>query len=301
MSLVNLTTETMVILSGALLDPKKKPRKQLTSLPLLVPLVPVLQRAHDSLVETQEAGSAIEAEVAAIQAEEAKRDQRHDRKIRGTHGVLTAFAELTDDAELATRLLDLRDRLLPIGTRAVGRSYVDEAGDAKRLPARLDPASRKLLSKLPVADGPLQSHVDAWLEEAGQLGALEERRDDLSRRLATGEGSVTAAQVVAARNAWIRAVRAIEANLMLDPKATPDMTETLLGPLRRAEAKADRRRGTGANPENEDTLDLDPADANDDSAPATPGTSAEHVDTSAKGTPEGAGGKGKPEGAAQPI
>src|SRR5262245_23424425 len=136
MSLANLTTETMVILSERLVDPKKY-RKQLTALPLVAPLVPVLQQVHEDLVAKQKMGSAIAAEIATLQKQQGERDSRHDRKIRGTHAVLTGFAELADDPEEARLLLDLRDRLLPIGLKAMTRSYVDEAGDAARLPARL--------------------------------------------------------------------------------------------------------------------------------------------------------------------
>src|SRR5262245_11783215 len=103
MSLLNLTTETMVILSGLLLDPKKL-RKPLAALPLLAPLVPVLQQAHDDLLAKQRTASGLDVEMASIQKEEAERDERHDRKIRGTHGALTAFAELADDPELARAL-----------------------------------------------------------------------------------------------------------------------------------------------------------------------------------------------------
>ncbi len=165
MSLLNLTTETMVTLSARWLDPEKL-RKPLTALPLILPLLPVLQQAHDDLIAKQRTTSAADKEIAAIQAEQAERDVRHDRKMRGSYNFLGALAELTDDAEAARALLDLRDRLMPIGVQAITRSYVDEAGDAERLPARLDDASKQLLGEVQTPDGPLQVHVDAWLDEA---------------------------------------------------------------------------------------------------------------------------------------
>jgi hypothetical protein len=270
MSLLNVTTETMVTLSDRWTDPKKQ-RKQLTALALLAPLVPVIQRAHDDLLSKQQTGSAIHAQIATLQKEQAARDKRHDRKIRGTHSVLSGFADLTDDPGSAQALLDLRDRLLPIGNRATLRSYTDEAGDAKRLPSRLDDASRKLLAKLPTPDGPLQSHVDAWLEEAKQLGLQEEQREHLTQQLEAGNGGPTAAEVVQARNAWIRAARAIEANLALDPKADAETIEKILGPLRRAEAKADRRRGSARD----EATALEDAPTEDGAEPAMPESPAE--------------------------
>ena len=260
MSLLNLTTETMVVQSERWLDPKRL-RKSLTALPLIVPLMPVLQKVHDDLLTTQKVTTTTEKDLAAVSAEEARRDARHDRKVRGSYNYLGALAELTDDPEAAGALLDLRDRLVPLGPTAITRSYVDEAGDAKRLPARLDDASRKLLGKLQTPDGPLQVHVDAWVEEAQQLGVLEERREHLEKDLKGGAGGPTAADVLAARHAWIRAVRALESNLALEPKADAELVEKILGPLRRAEAKADRRKGAskgGPVDGSEDTLDLEP-------------------------------------------
>lgn len=63
MSLLSLTTETMVTLSERWVDPDKD-RKHLTALPLLAPLVPVLQQAHEGLLSKQRTGSAITAEIA---------------------------------------------------------------------------------------------------------------------------------------------------------------------------------------------------------------------------------------------
>lgn len=258
MSLLNLTTETMVTLSARWLDPKRL-RKSLTALPLIAPLVPVLERAHVDLISKQRTTSAVEKELAEIQAEEMRRDTRHDRKVRGVYGFLGSLAELAEDAAAAAALLDLRDRLLPIGVQAVTRSYVDEAGDAERLSARLDAASKKLLAKTQTPDGPLQMHVDVWLEEARQLGALEERRDQLSKAIAGGAGGPTQQEVASARHAWIRVVRAIESNLALEPKADAETVEQILAPLRRAESKADRRRTSkGVIDDAEDTLDGPP-------------------------------------------
>lgn len=242
MALLNLTTETMVMVADQWLDAKKQ-RKLLTSLPLVAPLVPILEKARDDLMAKQQTGSSISAQIGVIQKEQATRDKRHDRKLRGTHGLLTALADLADDEESVQGLLDLRDRLIPIGPRATQRSYLDQAGDAKLLPSRLDAASTKLLGKVPTPDGALQVHVDAWLEEAHTLGVLEEKREVLAQQVAEGEQGPSRAETLEARHAWIRAVRALEANLALDQKATEDQVEAILRPLRRAEAKADRRKG----------------------------------------------------------
>ncbi len=49
--------------------------------------------------------------------------------------------------------------------------------------------------------------------------------------------------MVRARNGWVRAVRAVETNLDLDPKADAKARVALLGPLELAAKKASRRGG----------------------------------------------------------
>jgi hypothetical protein len=65
-------------------------------------------------------------------------DDLHDRKVRGIFGVLTALAELADDAEKAAGYLDLRGQLFPSDLKAIQRSYLDESGEAP-FPARSFP------------------------------------------------------------------------------------------------------------------------------------------------------------------
>ncbi len=109
------------------------------------------------------------------------RDTRHDRKIRGNLWVLNGFAELADDPQQVQAILDVRDRLLPIGGKATTRSYTDEAGDAQRLPSRLDEAAKTLLHTLPTPDGPLEIQVEAWTDEAKEIGLLEEKREGIAQ------------------------------------------------------------------------------------------------------------------------
>ena len=250
MSLNNLTSETMVTLSARWLHPKKH-RKIFTSLPLLAALLPVIQEAHDNLIAKQTSSSTLTGKIAEIQKEQGMRDTRHDRKIRGTHGFLTALAELSDDPEAAADYLDLRERLLPIGNNATMRSYIDQAGDVERLPSRLDDDARKLLTKLGTPDGPLQVHVDAWMEEATQIAMLDEQRTEIAAQLQAGGAGPTPRDVLEARRAWIRVARAVETNIALSRKADAKTIEKILGAMRTAEMKADRRRDGAPLPEDQ--------------------------------------------------
>jgi hypothetical protein len=245
MSYRNLTPQAMVNISGPWLDATQD-RKVFTALPLLAALLPTIEEAHEGIKTTQRKSSSIQQRVKALIDRCVALDARHDSKMRGTFNYLTALAEMTDDPELKDALLDLRDRLVPAGLKATLRSYTDEAGDAKLLPSRLDDASTKLLKKLKTTDGPLYGAVDAWIQAALELERVDAERARLAKELPADTDGVTSRDVLNAKNAWIRAVRAVESNLALEKGATPEIEDRLLSRLRREEAKADRRAASSA-------------------------------------------------------
>ncbi|WP_437578672.1 hypothetical protein [Sorangium sp. So ce887] len=242
----NLSPQAMVNISGPWLDPEQD-RKVFTSLPLLAPLVPAVEEAHDRLLTTQRLGSSLQQQAKALMETAISLDATHDRKLRGTYNYLGALAEITDDPALAAALLDLRDRLAPAGLKAISRSYGDQAGDAKLLRSRLDEASEKLLRKLKTPEGPLAQVVDAWVAAALDLQKVEAQREQLALRAQSSTDGATPRDAVNARNAWIRVVRAVETNLALEKAATAEIEGRLLDRLRRESARADRRgRKAGA-------------------------------------------------------
>ncbi|WP_437951329.1 hypothetical protein WME98_11130 [Sorangium sp. So ce296] len=258
----NLSPQAMVNISGPWLDPEQD-RKVFTSLPLLAPLLPAVDEAHGRILTTQRLGTSLQQQAKALMEKALALDATHDRKLRGAYNYLGALAEMTDDPEFAAALLDLRDRLAPAGLKAVARSYGDQAGDAKLLPSRLNEASEKLLKKLKTPEGPLSQVVDAWVAAALEIEKVEAQREQLALNTPANIDGATPREVLNARNAWIRVVRAIETNLALEKAATGEITERLLGRLRRESARADRRgRKGGAEGA------VDPAPAGDDVPPA---------------------------------
>ncbi|MGK4000184.1 hypothetical protein [Sorangium sp. So ce1024] len=263
----NLTPQAMVNISGPWLDPEQD-RKVFTSLPLLAPLLPAVEEAHGRILTTQRLGSSLQQQLKALMERALALDATHDRKLRGAYNYLGALAEMTDDPAFAAALLDLRDRLAPAGLRAISRSYGDQAGDAKLLRSRLDDASEKLLKKLKTPEGPLAQVVDAWVAAALEIEKVEAQREQLTQSSPSNTDGATPREVLNARNAWIRVVRAIETNLALEKTATGEITERLLGRLRREAARADRRGRKGGAPGAAEPTPADdavpPGDAGDD-------------------------------------
>jgi hypothetical protein len=268
MALKNLSSETMVTITARLLDPERD-RPAVETLPLVSPLIPAMELVHNGLLSRQHLIAAIERELAKVLDGISSFDKLHDRKKRGVYSCLTALAELTDDPARAAAYLDLRDRLMPLGLMEVRRPYLEQVGDAQRLPARLDEASRALLASIATPEGPMQSEVDQWVEAALEIGRLDEHRAQLEAQRSTGQ-EASPGEAYAVRLSWMRVMRSVLDMLEIDPRATPEIKERLLAPLRRAEAMADRRRRGGVKDDDGGDLE-DPDDLPETPDPARAG------------------------------
>lgn len=247
MSKRDLTTQSMVSISERWADPEKE-KPVLERYPLTAALLPRLVKAHTNLVRFQRASSETQGEIAALQKEQAALDAEHDRKIRGVFGFLTSLAELSDTEDRARHYLDLRDKLLPDGLRAVQRSYVDQGGEIVLLQGRLDDVAKRALADIGTPEGPLHLHVQAWMKAATRLGQLEQKRLDLTSGASPSD--TRKSDVLRARNEWIRVVNALQTNLQLD-EVTPEDMHRIFRYLDAAEAKASRRSPVEA-PKDED-------------------------------------------------
>ena len=242
----NLSTEQMVHISAEWLDPKGL-RPVLLSIAIVAELVPKLEDVHQTLITRQPATSAILARVTALQEKQATLDIPYDRALRGSYGLLSSLADLTSDPSKAAAYIDLRDRLSPEGLRAILKSYTEKAGAAKMLPGRLDETARELLASIATPDGVLMDVVNAWTRTGRELGALEREKVALNQQLANEEGKVRPADVLKARNRWIRLAHALESNLEISA-ADEATVASILGSLHDGEAKANRRAGGAPGP-----------------------------------------------------
>src|SRR5690606_5417710 len=118
------------------------------------------------------------------------------------------------------------------GRSIIIASYMEEAGEVRFREARVTPASRKVLRKLKTYEGrTLEELYEERQAVATEIGVLEKRRQEL------GEEGEIIVKNRAARFQWIRAINALIAVLEsqgIDPN-------TIIGPIRDAEAKAERR------------------------------------------------------------
>ena len=245
MAFKRLSSEEMLQLSGAWVDPLSEARAAILATPDLAPAMPRVTAAHGALASLAQPVKA-DPRLAAISEEEGSLDARHDDVIRGGYGVLTGAAFLLGAGGRA--LLALRDSLFPDGLSSVQKTYRAEAGQAAQLAGRLTPALRAQLASIGV--GPedekktLEQFVDELIGLGAQLGALEDEKGRLQP--APGQASHQGgAALLAARNQWIRVANALVANG--EAAQLDEATDKLIfGPLRAAEKAADRREGSRA-------------------------------------------------------
>ncbi|MEO5728668.1 MAG: hypothetical protein ABI134_01065 [Byssovorax sp.] len=254
MSKNNLTSPTMVTVTTAWTDPKEE-RPLLASLPQAGALLPSIDKAHRGLLDSQTGASQTNVKLTALQKAQAVLDVRHDRQVRGKYHVLTGFAELADNEEEAAAYLALRDALTPRGLDTVRLSYTDEAGEAELTDRRLTKDDKALLGKLPTPNGTLLDALKARLKAGRELGDLEKQRAALESQ---APAATTPADAVRARNVWIRTVNAFVGLLDLEEGLSEADRETILGPLRRAEQKADRKRAGSAEADPVEAAPVDP-------------------------------------------
>jgi hypothetical protein len=259
-------------------------RSLLQAIPQVAPWLPALDAAHAHVVEAQPATDTEMAnEVAAIVAEEQVVDVRHDNLARFVSLMIeadqcrcrAAQPPLVERDALCAQALK---QLLPDGLLIVNALFVAEAGSAERTRALVASKAwlKDLLSSIPIADGTtLLSAVDSWCAQGERLGQLEQQRAAIEARIASVP-QLPRAQIVAARNEWLKAVNMVLSILEM-VKGHEQAIEELRAPVLRTADVAAKRY---TRPESETPAPETP------SAPAAPAVApVEPVAPAAPGMP----------------
>jgi hypothetical protein len=194
-------------------------------------MLPDIKAAHAAIMAVVPKHEPRLAEISQLAAEQ---DSVHDLLARGIYGFLSEAAQLVDNGE---DLVELRDELMPQGlAQTIQSTYRGQAGQAKLLRERLNPAAKNKLQALVLPDGSnLVDRVQAWLAAADRLGKLEEERARIE-----SDNPPFGTRTVIARNQWVRTVNALLAVAAL-AEIDEDTDRIVFGPLRDAEAKSDAR------------------------------------------------------------
>lgn len=241
MALKHLPTKTMLHISDGFLEPER--RRLLESIDGVKNLIPLIIANRQDLLQSGKPAdtSKLDKAIAANRTAADAMDVRHDRKSRGAYTLLGALADLSEDPDVAAHLLDLRDRMMPLGLSIVQLSYAEEAGNARQVRHTLDDTMLGALKKVKTVEGrTLADEVQAWLDAGDELGKLENERLVLEQKRDGQDKPSSPANVQKSRNRWIRLINALISNLAL-AEIDAETEKFLLGRLREEEAKADRR------------------------------------------------------------
>lgn len=260
-----LSRESMVSLSATLVDESHEDCRALKADTVGAALWPHIVEVHENLLGMQRIGPAPER-LQQIMKLGAHYDARHDDVIRAIWNLCHCAELLREQPEAKQEVRRLRDRLLPDKLVAITRSYRDEAGQAKLVESRLTAADWTLMQTLHAPDGrTLADLVRDWFALAARLGELEhERTGDTARK------QPTLAEILAARNAWIRAMRTLRHALELRA-SLPHTLHTILRRIDEVVEQAARRRQGQAGGDSADSgIDPEPPDSAPASASHTP-------------------------------
>jgi hypothetical protein len=254
MALKRLSTGEMISLTSPWTQKNHPDRKVLLGVDEIAPLLPKIDDAHQALLSTQ-VDATPPPRLAALQEEQKRLDVRHDDILRGCFTLPQALAYLAKDPNEAKALLALQKTLLPDGLKATQKSYRDEAGQAAMLEKRLTAEDVSLLKSLEIPGGTLWDAVNEWRQLGAQLGKLEDERV----KLEGGTGTMPA-DVLTARNRWIRAVNAVRTVLDLLDDGNEKLA-AIVARIDEAERKADRRGASGGSEGEGEKAPADAAEA----------------------------------------
>lgn len=182
-----------------------------------------------------------EGEGPALDADLSTLDTKGDTFIRGTMKYLTGMAELSHSEETRSKILGLRDRLLPDGVELVKHSWMAHGATAEGVHDRLTDADRALLPQLHLLDVEhFGIEVDAWSQGGSALRAGTVRRAEL-RAQEAGQPSLSGVEQ-AQRRKWMETTRHLQDAVTRTRRLTPEEKDRLLSKLAEADRLASERR-----------------------------------------------------------
>jgi hypothetical protein len=182
-----------------------------------------------------------ETELATLDIRVTDSDATHDDLVGGIYDLLTALARLSHDEATATDLITLRDHLFPDGKIIMNASYLTEAAAAESIFNRLTEADRALLRRIVLLEAAsLEVEVEALRTIGVALREDETKRAALRQAVAEGVVPVSA-ELLKARNAWIRAAKFLRDALDMARGVTAEQRQEILAKLDEAQKNAAAR------------------------------------------------------------
>ncbi len=211
MPLRRLTANEMIQLSNPWVNRHSDDHQRLQAIPEIAALLPYLEDAHQRLVSALPAY--LPDPLKQLSLEASRVDLLHDSLARGIYTAMSGFIMLSTDQELIGQVKHLLKVIFPEGLSIIQRPYREEASEGALVDARVGAEDRAVLARLPLPEGDVKMAFENWMSVARRLGKIEDQRAKEAQRVAR----VATADLVKARNKWIRAVTALVSYLDLLP------------------------------------------------------------------------------------
>jgi hypothetical protein len=230
MALNCLSTRVMIQVSQHWTQPDGAARRLLHTEPRFFVLLDDIDATVGSLIELVPSAEPEQRSLLTARAKALDREYRHQAHV--LYGMLDLSARGSGNLEYAR----VRDLFFPRGLGHLNRSYRDKSGHALVVAEKVTSADYEVLKTIHFGGHTLDSVARRYLEVGIELGQVENQRAALA-----SAARPTAGDVCAARNRWIRMVRALQAMARLIG-LSQETDRLLFGPLRDAEADAARKR-----------------------------------------------------------
>ena len=216
-------------------------RELLASFPQTKGLLGDLERVSAGLLEYAPTPIAAKR-VEELRDLEQLTDEEYDSLLRGNFYTFAAQINYAPNKDVATRLLNLRESLLPGGLAGTQRTLREESGAAFLLEEKFTQETKTVLTEIPVGGGlSLFDKFQQQVEAGKKLGLLEDQKEEAVKDASLEPKGPTDAEVRRSHMDWIAVVRVFESAVAL---ANPDVASRnkLLGPLQQAAVIAKQRR-----------------------------------------------------------
>ncbi len=248
MSMKYFDVATMIAISNPWVD-ELKDKPVLVASPVTAGLVPFIEAAHRNLMALHVSSSEKEELLRSLTERIASLDKSYGEKLRILFALLTSLAAASSPSR-RTALEEALQVLFPGGLTINQKSFLASAGHVELAVTRMTPEMETLLSDIVIEERSLLDRFNEWVAVGRELGDLERERTRIVEP--EEDGTVRQRDILRARFTWIRVVKLLAGLLEVDSDIPEADRTRILQPLRTAESKVRRPRGTDeAVPEDE--------------------------------------------------
>ena len=177
---MNWRAELVITHAQRLSEPSSEIRQMLNSDPFTQPHAARLEQELTDYISAERRNAPMVEQIQSITAQLTLLDAASDQQMSGLARTLQGIIQLTQDDSTRQGLQEALSALQHVGISSMIRSRYDAvSGFATTLNKALSPSARQALSAVTFDNATLEQMLDAWIERAHRISALEQQRSEL--------------------------------------------------------------------------------------------------------------------------